>query len=105
MTVVAGCAFADLDQGRHEPQAQGDLGAEVGEPDQADGYRLPGRPARDGLIDMSCEQLAGDTVGVDEATGVLVAGAMDRVKSPDPGLTAQQRADELHDMISTTSSK
>ena len=50
------------------------------------------------------EQLAGDTVGVDEATGFLVSGAMDRVKSPDPGLTAQQRADELHDMISTTSS-
>ena len=50
------------------------------------------------------EQLAGDAVGVDEATGFLVAGAMDRVKSPDPGLTAQQRADELHDMISTTSS-
>ena len=43
-------------------------------------------------------------MGVDEATGFLVSGAMDRVKSPDPGLTAQQRADELHDMISTTSS-
>ena len=50
------------------------------------------------------EQLAGDTAGVDEATGFLVSGAMDRVKSPDPGLTAQQRADELHDMVSTTSS-
>jgi mono/diheme cytochrome c family protein len=50
------------------------------------------------------EQLAGDAVGVDEATGFLVSGAMDRVKSPDPGLTAQQRADELHDMVSTTSS-
>ena len=49
------------------------------------------------------EQLAGDTAGVDEATGFLVSGAMDRVKSPDPGLTAQQRADELHDMVSTTS--
>ena len=50
------------------------------------------------------EQLAGDTAGVDAATGFLVSGAMDRVKSPDPGLTAQQRADELHDMVSTTSS-
>ena len=50
------------------------------------------------------DQLAGDTVGVDEATGFLVAGAWDRVKSPDPGLTAQQRADELHDMVSTTGS-
>ncbi|WP_010581625.1 PSD1 and planctomycete cytochrome C domain-containing protein [Schlesneria paludicola] len=48
------------------------------------------------------EQIAGDTVGVDEATGFLVAGAWDRVKSPDPALTAQQRADELHDMVSTT---
>jgi mono/diheme cytochrome c family protein len=50
------------------------------------------------------EQIAGDSVGVDEATGFLVAGAWDRVKSPDPGLTAQQRADELHDMVSTTGS-
>ena len=50
------------------------------------------------------EQLAGDTVGVDEATGFIVAGAWDRVKSPDPTLTAQQRADELHDMVSTTAS-
>ena len=50
------------------------------------------------------EQLAGDLVGEDAATGFLVAGAWDRVKSPDPGLTAQQRADELHDMVSTTAS-
>lgn len=50
------------------------------------------------------EQLAGDTVGVDEATGFIVGGAWDRVKSPDPALTAQQRADELHDMVSTTAS-
>ena len=54
--------------------------------------------------DFLFEQLASDTIGVDEATGFLVAGAWDRVKSPDPGLTAQQRADELNDMISTTSS-
>ncbi len=50
------------------------------------------------------EQLAGDTLGVDEATGFIVGGTFDRVKSPDPGLTAQQRADELHDMVSTTGS-
>lgn len=50
------------------------------------------------------EQLAGDVLGRDEATGFLVGGAWDRVKSPDPGLTAQQRADELHDMVSTTGS-
>ncbi len=50
------------------------------------------------------EQLAGDTLGADEATGFIVGGAWDRVKSPDPGLTAQQRADELHDMVSTTGS-
>jgi Protein of unknown function (DUF1553)/Protein of unknown function (DUF1549)/F5/8 type C domain len=50
------------------------------------------------------EQLAGDTVGADAATGFLVAGAWDQVKSPDPVLTANQRADELHDMVSTTGS-
>ncbi|HWB13861.1 MAG TPA: DUF1553 domain-containing protein [Pirellulales bacterium] len=50
------------------------------------------------------EQLAGDALGVDEATGFLVGGPWDQVKSPDPVLTAQQRADELHDMVSTTGS-
>jgi mono/diheme cytochrome c family protein len=50
------------------------------------------------------EQLAGDALGVDEATGFLVAGSWDQVKSPDPVLTANQRADELHDMVSTTGS-
>ena len=39
--------------------------------------------------------------GADEATGFLVAGPWDRVKSPDPVLTANQRADELQDMVST----
>jgi mono/diheme cytochrome c family protein len=48
------------------------------------------------------EQIAGDATGADEATGFLVAGPMDEVKSPDPVLTAQQRADELNDMVSTT---
>ncbi len=50
------------------------------------------------------EQLAGDVLGVDEATGFLVGGPWDQVKSPDPVLTAQQRADELHDIVSTTGS-
>jgi cytochrome c553 len=50
------------------------------------------------------EQLAGDALGTDEATGFLVAGPWDQVKSPDPVLTAQQRTDELHDMVSTTGS-
>ncbi len=50
------------------------------------------------------EQLAGDALGADEATGFIVGGPWDRVKSPDPGLTAQQRADELHDMVGTTGS-
>jgi hypothetical protein len=49
------------------------------------------------------EQLAGDAIGADEATGFLVAGPWDQVKSPDPVLTAQQRADELHDLVSVTS--
>jgi mono/diheme cytochrome c family protein len=48
------------------------------------------------------EQIAGDAFGADEATGFLVAGPWDQVKSPDAVLTAQQRADELHDMVSTT---
>ena len=50
------------------------------------------------------EQIAGDTFNEDAATGFLVAGADDKVKSPDPVLTSNQRADELHDMVSTTSS-
>ena len=50
------------------------------------------------------EQLAGDVLGADAATGFLVGGANDVVKSPDPVLTAQQRADVLHDMVSTTGS-
>src|SRR5690348_4558980 len=50
------------------------------------------------------EQLAGDALGADEATGFLVGGPWDQVKSPDPVLTAAQRADELHDMVSTTGS-
>ncbi len=49
-------------------------------------------------------QLAGDTVKADAATGFLVAGAWDAVKSPDPVLTANQRADELHDIVGTVGS-
>jgi hypothetical protein len=48
-------------------------------------------------------QLCGDQLGEDEATGFLVAGAWDEVKSPDPVLTAVQRDDELHGMVSRTS--
>lgn len=50
------------------------------------------------------EQLAGDAFGVDEATGFIVGGAWDEVKSPDIVLTSNQRADELHDIVSTTGS-
>jgi mono/diheme cytochrome c family protein len=50
------------------------------------------------------EQLAGDVLGADEATGFLVGGPWDEVMSPDPVLTAQQRADELHDIVGTTGS-
>ncbi|NBW96897.1 MAG: DUF1553 domain-containing protein [Planctomycetia bacterium] len=50
------------------------------------------------------EQLAGDQLGVDAATGFLVGGPKDEVSSPDAVLTANQRADELHDMVSTTAS-
>ncbi len=48
------------------------------------------------------QQIAGDQLGDDRATGFLVGGPWDRVKSPDPVLTANQRADELHDMVNTT---
>jgi hypothetical protein len=55
------------------------------------------------------EQLAGDaqasggTSGGGEATGFLVAGAYDVVKSPDVNLTLMQRQDELADMVNATS--
>ena len=48
------------------------------------------------------EQIAGDALGVDVATGFLVGGPVDIVKSPDIALTAQQRADEIDDMVGTT---
>ncbi len=48
------------------------------------------------------EQLAGDALGADAATGFLVAGTYDIVKG-DPMLNAMQRQDELADMVSTTS--
>ena len=48
------------------------------------------------------EQLAGDALGVDAATGFLVAGPHDIVKSPDIGLTLMQRQNELDDMVNTT---
>jgi hypothetical protein len=51
---------------------------------------------------FAMEQIAGDLLGEDAATGFLVAGAWDQVKSPDEVLTRNQRADELHDMINTT---
>src|SRR5439155_13353281 len=50
------------------------------------------------------EQLAGDQLGCEAATGFIVGGSWDQVKSPDIVLTAQQRMDELHDMVSTTGS-
>jgi hypothetical protein len=48
------------------------------------------------------EQIAGDALGADAATGFLVAGAYDLVKSPDINLTLMQRQDELADIINTT---
>ena len=48
------------------------------------------------------EQLAGDAVGEDAATGFLVGGPCDKVKSPDVVLTRMQRQDELTDIINTT---
>lgn len=48
------------------------------------------------------EQLAGDVTGELAATGFLVAGPMDEVKSPDIVLTKMQRDQELHDVTSIT---
>lgn len=48
------------------------------------------------------EQIAGDALGVDVATGFLVGGPVDIVGSPDITLTLQQRADEIDDMVGTT---
>lgn len=48
------------------------------------------------------EQIAGDAVGADAATGFIVGGPMDAVKSPDIVLTSMQRQDELTDMANTT---
>ncbi len=48
------------------------------------------------------EQLAGDALGVDAATGFLVAGPYDIVKSRDVALQLMQRQDELADMVNTT---
>ena len=48
------------------------------------------------------EQIAGDALGMDVATGFLVGGPVDIVKSPDITLTTQQRADEIDDMLGTT---
>ncbi len=50
------------------------------------------------------EQLAGDSLGADEATGFIVSGPWDKVKSPDVVLTKNQRDAELHNMVSTTAS-
>jgi hypothetical protein len=48
------------------------------------------------------EQIAGDALGVDVATGFLVAGPHDIVKSQDINLTLMQRQDELADLINAT---
>jgi hypothetical protein len=49
-----------------------------------------------------CEQIAGDGSGAGAATGFLVGGPCDKVKSPDLVLTRMQRQDELTDMVNTT---
>ncbi|MEZ6096942.1 MAG: DUF1553 domain-containing protein [Pirellulaceae bacterium] len=53
--------------------------------------------------DFVIEQIAGDVTGCDEATGFLVGGPYDIVKSPDINLTLMQRQDELADYVNTTS--
>lgn len=48
------------------------------------------------------EQIAGDAVGEDVATGFIVAGPWDRVKGQDKNLQLMQRTDELSDMVNAT---
>ena len=52
--------------------------------------------------DFIVEQIAGDALGIDAATGFLVGGPHDIVKSPDINLTLMQREDELADIVNTT---
>jgi len=69
-------------------------------------------PYRDWVIDafnhdlpydrFILEQIAGDALEADVATGFLVAGPYDLVKSPDVQLQQMQRQDELADIIHTT---
>ena len=69
-------------------------------------------PYRDYLIDafnadkpydqFVKEQIAGDAMGADAATGFLVAGQYDIVKSADENTMLTQRQDELADMVNTT---
>lgn len=48
------------------------------------------------------QQIAGDALGADVATGFLVAGPVDQVKGSDPKLRQMQRMNELDDFINTT---
>jgi hypothetical protein len=51
--------------------------------------------------DFIRDQMTGDALGVIPATGFLVGGPEDEVKSPDIVLTRNQRDGELHDIVST----
>jgi len=48
------------------------------------------------------QQIAGDALGADVATGFLVAGPVDQVKGSDRKLQQTQRMNELDDFINTT---
>ena len=48
------------------------------------------------------EQLAGDQIEEDPATGFLVAGPYDRAVNQDPKFKAQQRQDELDEIVKAT---
>ncbi|HIE98367.1 MAG TPA: DUF1549 domain-containing protein, partial [Fuerstia sp.] len=48
------------------------------------------------------EQIVGDALGADIATGFLVSGPHDLVKGQDPNLALMQRQDELSDLINVT---
>ncbi|QDS86774.1 Planctomycete cytochrome C [Rosistilla ulvae] len=52
--------------------------------------------------DFVRQQIAGDALGADVATGFLVGGPYDLVKGADPLLRLTQRQDELADIVNTT---
>jgi len=86
---------------REQISGEGELNREArsGKREEKEGEKMKGTGAF--ISSLNPKPLALEPL---VATGFLVSGPWDQVKSPDPGLTAQQRADELHDMVSVAGS-